>query len=366
MIACGLNVIRHDRLAMHDRQIVVNSFIPPLNSEAFYNIAMQVPGEGKKFFENHINGVRKAPISTYIAVTDKCMYRCGHCSAYRFMKDAKAGSEFDTGQLIGIVRQLQALGVGIIGFTGGEPLLRKDLETVVASVGPSCVSFVFTTGYGLSLERARALKKAGLFGIAVSLDSPDAEKHDAFRQYEGAFDTAVEAIKNAKQAGLYTMSQTVATAEALHDGEIRELALYLKSLHIDEMRIMEPLPCGRLEGKSESVLTDEETEQLKRLHILFNGNRKYPKTSVFPYFESEDQFGCGAGTQHSFVDAGGNFGPCDFIGKSYGNLLREDVFEVWNRIHSAAGKPRCHCLAKKHGDAGCLPKFYRLMGGIRS
>jgi len=371
MIVCGLNVIKHDRLALHEGQILVNSFIPPLNSEAFHNMVLQVPGDGEAFFVNHVEGIRKAPISSYIAVTNRCMYCCWHCSAQKPWSPEGTieteNKQLTTEQLLYIVEQLQTLGVSIIGFTGGEPLLRTDLETIISSITLASTSFVFSTGYGLDYKRACALKEAGLFGIAISIDSPDAKSHDALRQYEGSFEIAITALENAKKAGLYTMSQTVATRETLKNGDLLKLALFFKTLGIDEMRIMEPLPCGRLSGNIDSTLTEEEIEQLKQLHVTLNENKKYAKASVFPYFESEDQFGCGAGIQHSYVDASGNFGPCDFVDKTYGNILNEDVLGIWNTMHSECGKPSCTCIAK-----GCcetkdyLPKFYRLLRGVYS
>ncbi|MCL1880001.1 MAG: radical SAM protein [Actinomycetia bacterium] len=383
MVACGLNVIKHDRLVTHDGQILVNSFIPPLNSEAFRNMVMQVPGEGEAFFDNHAQGLRKAPISTYVAVTDACRYSCWHCSAQRRNVQVEGGEvgkgsegqpaggsdaagSLSTGQMLYIVEQLQLLGVSIIGLTGGEPLLRDDLETIIAAVRPTSVAYVFSTGYGLGYERACALKRAGLSGIAISVDSPNAADHDALRQYEGAFQIAIDAIVNAKKAGLYTMSQTVATKKTLQNGDLERLALLLKTLAVDEMRIMEPLPCGKLRGDRHSTLAAEEVEALKKLHITFNSSRSHIKASVFPYFESDEQFGCGAGTQHSYVDSRGNFGPCDFIDKAFGNLLDQDVFEIWKRMHVACGGPNCGCLAKCGlRSEGRMPLFYRLMKGAK-
>lgn len=363
MIKCGLNIIKNDRLVMHGRYFLVNSFIPPINSEAFRTIIDKVPGEGRIFFENHTTGIRLAPISTYIAATDKCMYHCWHCSAHKFMKDAALGSELTTFQLKEIVSKLQQLGVGIIGFTGGEPLLRGDLEEIIATIDSRSVSYVFTTGYNLSYQRALSLKQAGLFGIAISIDSLDRDSHNKMRGNNQAYDHAIEAIKNAKKAGLYTMSQTVCTREMLLSGGIFKLARYLKTLHIDEMRIMEPLPCGILKDKQDEILNEVEKERLKQLHIQLNNNYQYPKASVFPYFESAEQFGCGAGVQHSYVDGKGNFGPCDFIDQTYGSLLQEDVSDIWKKIHETVKGPHCKCLAK-HGDA-CkqLPQFYQLMKG---
>ena len=67
--------------------------------------------------------------------------------------------------------------------------------------------------------------------------------------------------------------------------------------------------------------------------------------------------------QHSYVDAHGNFGPCDFIDKTYGNLLEEDVKTVWTRLRSATHGPHCLCLAKHCRAYQELPDFYRLMKG---
>ncbi len=378
MIKCGFNAIKHDRLSEHDGNYLLNSFIPPLNSPVFLNIALQVPGEGADFFENHIQGKRLAPISAYIATTGKCRYYCWHCSAAASVLQREV--EPDTTVLLEIVKKLQDLGVGIIGFTGGEPLLRDDLEQVISSIDRrKSISLVFSTGFGLTLERAATLKSAGLFGIAVSLDSISQEKHDRLRGYPGAYEQALQAIRHAKKAGLYTMSQTVCTRELLAGGEIYELAALLQAEGIDEMRIIEPLPCGKLSDSHPAILTLSEQNELKKLHITLNRNKRYPKASVFPYFESAEQFGCGAGSQHSYVDTSGNYGPCDFLNLSYGNLLTDDIRDVWQRMHTASGGPRCFCQAKSSGsgsnadsgtgrsmDSHALPKFYRLLGGSTS
>lgn len=371
LIRCCKNVIKHDRLILHEGNYMVNSFLPPINSHAFYQIAMKVPGQGADFFENHTTGKRLAPISTYIAVTHKCMYHCWHCSASRFM--GNSNKEMTTEQFLTVVKKIRDLGVGIIGFTGGEPLLRKDLEqaiSIASAPSDNCkakqmhaMTLVFTTGYGLDLKRAQSLKKAGLFGIAISLDSVSFIKHDKMRGVEGAFEQAVVAIQNAKKVGLFTMCQTVCTRDLLQSGEIYEIAKYAKSLDIDEMRIMEPIPCGSMQECPEEVLTKEEQKKLISIHVEMNENKIYPKVSVFPYVESEDQYGCGAGSQHSFIDADANFGPCDFLPISYGNLLSEEAEVIWNRMHEDIGKPKCTCCAKCKEKEVKLPKYYRLMGG---
>ncbi|WP_288221201.1 radical SAM protein [uncultured Clostridium sp.] len=368
IIRCASNVIKNDRLIIHYGNFVVNSFLPPLNSRAYRSIVDAVPGKGEEFFVNHTTGDRLAPISTYVAVTSRCMYNCWHCSAKRFIKDKDDTSkEMTTDEVKKIVKDLQNLGVGIIGFTGGEPLLRKDLEEIISTIDSRSISFMFSNGYSLSYEKAKALKEAGLFGVGISIDSLYKESHDKKRGYIGAYDNSINAMKNSKKAGLYTMAQTVCTKEMLNSKEIRKLAMYLKTVGIDELRILEPIPCGALLVNKDEIFNLEDKKKLINLHIEFNKNKDYPKTSVFPYIESKEQFGCGAGVQHSYIDNEGNFMPCDFVPESFGNVLNEDINDIWNKMHTKLGKAKTYCYAKKCDkcNENKLPKYYRLLKGER-
>ncbi len=369
LIRCARNAIRNDRFIIHNGNFIVNSFLPPLNSKAYRSIVDAVPGKGGDFFINHTTGKRLAPISTYIAVTSRCMYNCWHCSAKRFIKDKDDTSkEMSTDEVKKIVKYLQNLGVGIIGFTGGEPLLRKDLEEIIATIDNRSIAFIFSNGYSLSYEKAKALKQAGLFGVGISIDSLCKENHDKKRGYIGAYDNSINAMRNSKKAGLYTMAQTVCTKEMLNSKEIYELARYLKKLGIDELRILEPIPCGALLINKDEIFNLEDKKKLINLHIEFNKNKEYPKTSVFPYIESKDQFGCGAGVQHSYIDNEGNFMPCDFVPEAFGNVLNEDIKEIWNNMHKKLGKAKTYCYAKKcyKCNENQLPKYYRLLKGYKN
>lgn len=365
-IRCAMNVIKNDRLVIHNGNFVVNSFLPPLNSVAYKSIVDAVPGEREDFFNNHTNGKRLAPISTYIAITGRCMYNCWHCSAKRFIKDKDDNSkEMTIEEVKDIIESLQNLGVGIIGFTGGEPLLRTDLEEIISSIDNRSISYLFTNGYSLDLNRAKALKKAGLFGVGISIDSLYKENHDKKRGYNGAYENSISAIKNCKEAGLYTMAQTVCTKEMLKSGEIYKLGKFLRDLGVDEVRILEPIPCGSLLVKSDEIFSKEDKEELINLHIKFNRDKNYPKTSVFPYVESKDQFGCGAGVQHSYIDDKGNFLPCDFVSEPFGNVLKEDIKDIWDKMHEKLGRAKTYCYAKKCDKCNedKLPKYYRLLKG---
>lgn len=70
------------------------------------------------------------------------------------------------------------MGVFWLGFTGGEPLLHKDLVEIVKSVGDDCAIKLFTTGSNLTPQLAKELKEAGLLYVSISLDHWDEAEHD--------------------------------------------------------------------------------------------------------------------------------------------------------------------------------------------
>lgn len=360
------NMTKHERIIKHNGSYIINSFLPPLNSEAFMSTMKNVQGEGADFYTSHVEGKNLAPVSTSIAVTKKCMYNCWHCHASKMMKQEQ--KDLTATQLIKIIKDLQKFGVGIISFTGGEPLIRNDLEEIISEIDDRSITIIFSSGFGLTKERAIKLKKSGLFGIAISFDSVIPEVHDTKRGYKGAYQIALDAIHHAKNAKLYTIGQVTCTRELLQTGEIHDIAEFLKKQNIDELRILDPIPSGNLENQPNEVLTQKEKEELVKLHHLFNSKKKYPKTSVVSYVESEDQFGCVAGFKHSYIDYEGNLTACDFMDKSYGNLINEPMEKVFKKMRDACGGPKCGCFAKK--QAGCanvnevkIPKYYRLLGG---
>ena len=96
----------------------VNTFFPPYPSAAFDR------------FLGAVLERRRVPFSTYFAVTDECPYRCPHCSYGKHQKGS-----LDTEGAKDVIRQIESLGTAMIGFTGGEPLMREDIVELVDYVG---------------------------------------------------------------------------------------------------------------------------------------------------------------------------------------------------------------------------------------
>jgi MoaA/NifB/PqqE/SkfB family radical SAM enzyme len=329
-----------EKVVPYEGKLVYSSFLPPIPSKAADQV-LDALDMSKGAFDAQLTGRRRAPISMYIAITECCPYHCAHCSAV----GRNPVQELTTSEMKKVLADLQGMGTAIIGFTGGEPLLRADLCELIASIDERSVSFLFTTGYGLTLEKARAFKKAGLFAVGISLDDADPKRMDELRGREGAFDKAVEAVKLCREAGLYTMTQTVGGRDSLRTGHLQKIIALSKTLDVHEVRVLENMPSGRLAKVSEDrILTASDRDELRAFNVAMNKEKGLPKISVFAYTEDKSRFGCGAGTQHSYLDAAGTLYPCDFVPLSFGNVRERPIAELWREMHRRIGMPRQTCM----------------------
>lgn len=331
---------REDKVIRHEGKWIVSSFLPPVPSRAANQVLLAVP-ETPSRFEALTAGRRLAPISMYVAVTERCPYQCTHCSAVGREPVADRSSQ-DMKALLGA---LQDMGTAIIGLTGGEPLLRDDLCDLIASLDDRSVSILFTSGYGLTRDKAQALKRAGLFAAGISLDSDEAGEMDARRGRAGAFEQAVQAVRFCREAGLYTLTQTVAGRDSLASGKLEKIVRLSGKLGAHEVRVLETMPSGRLAKIGpEHILSAREREELKRFHVAMNRRKDVPKVSVFAHTEDAQRYGCGAGTQHSYIDGAGNLYPCDFVPLAFGNIRDRPIAGLWRAMHEQIGKTRQTCM----------------------
>lgn len=313
---------------------MLNSFVPPFPGRAF-----------ERAFENLLSDRRFSPVSAFLAVTAECPYACGHCSAAMRRRGYLSTEAWHSA-----IAQLHGLGASIIGLTGGEPVTRPDLPELVRAVGRGgAESIVFTSGAGVTEAKARELADAGLWAMCVSLDSPHPAEHDRLRGHRGAFDDAVQAVELSRAHGFYTMIGAVATRSFVEQETYRSLHALARRLRVDELRIVEPMPCGRLrEEREEHLLTQSHIHALRRFHRTINHAGRLPKVCAFNQIESPEVFGCAGGIQHLYVDSAGNVCPCDFTPLSFGNLTEEPLAVVWRRMIDAMGRPRRHCIVQKH------------------
>lgn len=333
---------------MPDGRFVINSFLPPM------------PGKGyERMFNNLVSGRRISPVSAYIAVTSNCTYDCWHCS-YKNREQDELSLEI----ISETIDNLVDIGVSIIGLTGGEPTLRTDLVDIVTKISNNADSMIFTNGFGFDDHLALKLKHAGLWAVAVSLDSHLPEEHNKKRGSNIAYTKAIEAIKVAKRHSFYTMLTTVPDRDILISGNYKEIYKLARELSVDEFRLVEPMPTGKLFSCDSCLLDDKLREDLKKFHKEINKKNLIPKVCSFALIESEEYFGCCAGSMHLFIDSAGNVCPCDFTPLMFGNIKEISLQECWQRMNDTFKLPRKSCFIQENYQlirdhyTGTLPLSY--------
>jgi Fe-coproporphyrin III synthase len=132
--------------------------------------------------------------------TRRCNLRCVHC--YSQSENLKYPNELDTDEALAMIEDLARFGAPVLLFSGGEPLMRQDLFTLVeAAVALNMRAVISTNGTLITPRQAERLRTANLSYVGVSLDGLR-EVNDAFRGLPGAFDLALEGIRNCRAAGI--------------------------------------------------------------------------------------------------------------------------------------------------------------------
>ena len=327
--------LRRERFLRHRGRWVVHSFLPPFPGTAF-----------ERAFENLLGDGRIRPLSAFVAITADCPADCWHCS----LKNRRLGKPLDREAWLDVIDALNRMGTSIIGLTGGEPLTQPYLPELVraAKQGGAEVE-LFTCGIGLTREMGQSLREAGLWAMGVSLDHTTPEIVNQKRRTQVAFDAAMSALNMARDLGFYTFINAVADRQMVLDGEYQKLHDLARRLKIQELRLIEPMPCGRLTDEGhDALLRPEEVETLRRFHRDINRRGRRPKVCAFNEVESPELFGCSAGFQHLYIDPGGSVCPCDFTPLSFGNVQEEPLAEIWQRMNRAMGQPRCDCFIQAH------------------
>jgi Fe-coproporphyrin III synthase len=133
-------------------------------------------------------------------MTKACNLKCAHC--YAQATAGPANDELSTAEAKTLIDDLADYGSPVILFSGGEPLMRPDLpELARYAVAKGMRAVISTNGTLIDQDKAKELKDIGLSYVGVSLDGMK-PMHDKFRGVEGAFEQALEGIRNCKQAGL--------------------------------------------------------------------------------------------------------------------------------------------------------------------
>lgn len=358
--AAGPSLLAPYKYAVFNGHLYVDCFYPRFPGKVFDRLVAQLLANlGRPPAE-----WSPATFALILSMTKKCVYRCEHCYAIETLGSRDVLSLDD---LRRIAREFRRLGVGVIAWEGGEPLMRFDeLLTLVRENRDETEALVATTGWGLTREKAERLAEAGLVSAIISLDHWEADKHNAFRRNRKAFDAAVAGVRLFREAGVLPSVCICATRETVAEGGLYRYLELAREIGAAFVQILDATPSGSYLGK-DVILGEAQLAEIRRFHREVNGEprwRDHPSVSARALLEDDGQYGCCAGNALCYVDSSGNLQACDLLQISFGNVVEEGADAPWRRMkswfpHMIAG--RCPAqtlherLAEVHARAPSLP-----------
>jgi GTP 3',8-cyclase len=325
--------------------------------------------------EAHIKDRLDRPLKDLrISVTDQCNFRCIYCMPaeifgpdFRFLKQ----EELLTVDEMAVIAECFAnLGVEKIRITGGEPLLRTDLPTLIEKLTQiKGIKDIALTTNGVHLVKfAKTLKEAGLKRVNVSLDAID---EDIFKKMNGigiGVKPILKGISAAKEAGLEVKVNMVVKKGA-NDSQIVPMAKYFKKEGIT-IRFIEFMDVGTSNGWdfSQVVTKKEIYEQISQIHPLESINPAYfgEVASRYRYIGTNIEVGFISSVTESFcssctrarISADGTLYTCLFAtnGVPLKELLRQGaekslieqtIISTWNKRADRYSEERTEQSAKE-------------------
>lgn len=169
---------------------------------------------------------KKIPLSTTFALTFVCNLECSHCGAD--IDNSKAHLDLNTDRILELIKEMKHAGMLRVGFTGGEPLVRKGIDKIIDESHKNNLMISLTSN-GWHAERyLESLKKVNL--LIISIDGTEAV-HDFIRRKQGSFKKAINAIKRAKEKNIPVLVNTCVMSSNLDD--MPNMSKLIKELNVN-------------------------------------------------------------------------------------------------------------------------------------
>lgn len=312
-----------------------------------------------------------------INLTRRCNLACAHCYLDATTLAGGDADELATHEVQALLEDVASLAQGtMVVLTGGEPLLRGDLDALIRhGTARGLPMVVGTNGTLLDEARVGALKAAGALGLGISLDSLDAASHDRFRGRDGAWARTMAGIECCRRLGMdfqLHFSVTDANAE-----ELPAMAEFARSCGARSLNVFFLVCVGR--GQTVSALAPHRYEAL--LAQLIELQSAYPGLIVRPRcaphvkrvahqlrpqqalnrISGREGDGCIAGLHYARVNHRGGVTACPYIEQEVGSLRTQRLSALWSGAEQFA-RLRAPALRGKCGAC----EYRRLCGGCRA
>ncbi|WP_167616750.1 radical SAM/SPASM domain-containing protein [Maribellus sediminis] len=253
-------------------------------------------------------------------ITNRCQLQCSHCYDWDNI-DSRDHLSLD--QLKEILQKIEKQGIRHVQLSGGEPLTRfNDMISILEEAASRIDFWLLTSGFGLTEEKARALKKAGLVGANISLDHWEEDEHNRFRNNPRSFEWVLKAVENCRKAGILVSLSMCATREFTSKENLEKYIQLAKNIGAHFIRILEARQVGRFSDKRVHLGKDR-IDMISDFVIRMNNDPQfndYPIVVFYGYHQRK--LGCmGAGNRYLYIDANGDFHACPFCRGRRGNAL---------------------------------------------
>jgi cyclic pyranopterin phosphate synthase len=262
-----------------------------------------------------LNTLGHAPLDTLgralrdlrVSVTDRCNFRCTYCMPrevfgreYAFLPREEILTFEEIARLAGVA---VGLGVRKIRLTGGEPLVRRDLERLVAMLAPLGVDLTLTTNGSLLAAKAAALRGAGLDRVTVSLDALDDATFMAMNDARFPVAGVLEGIAAAAAAGLRPVKVNMVVKRGVNESSVLPMARHFRgSGHV--LRFIEYMDVGHSNGwRLDDVVTADE--------IVATVDAAYPLEPLPPDYPGE------VATRWRYRDGAGEVGVIASVSRPF-------------------------------------------------
>jgi len=312
-----------------------------------------------------------------INLTRRCNLACAHCYMDAETRLGGGEGELTTDEVRGLLDEIASRdNETMVVLTGGEPLLRRDLEQLVAHGARLGLSMVVgTNGVLLNEERVKALKAAGAMGMGISLDSLDPDSHDDFRGCPGSWERTLNGMDHCRRHDLPFQVHFSVTEKNAH--EVQSMIDFTQASGVHVLNIFFLVCTGR--GETISDITPARYEQvLKQLieaqeqtrdliirarcaphykRVAYEHNPQSPLTRAQGY----EGGGCLAGIHYCRITPEGGVTACPYIPHEDGSIRERSFWEIWDSAPRFA-QLRNPTLRGKCGKC----EYQRLCGGCRA
>jgi MoaA/NifB/PqqE/SkfB family radical SAM enzyme len=319
--------------------------------------------------------LRRRPFQCLLQVTNRCNMKCRFCDFWP--NGALPHEELTIDEFRRLAGQLSNLGRFLVSIEGGEPFVRPDLTAIVGAFADDHIPLLFTNGWYVTPAAARELFAAGLAQVGVSIDYPDAARHDSQRGLAGAFVRAWHAVAAFRDAAPHGQRQ-VHVMTVLMEDNWRDLDALLEMSAArgvgHSVTLLSPNGFRRAPGQRlPAAQLSGELVALWRKHSHFRTFRDY-LTRIDTFLTADTMPTCRAGIQSFNIDHVGNVSTCiEKIDSVAGNIRQEPLAAIHDRLVQRDEAATCQAcwtacrgFSQALGGGGTLGTWWDLVTRMRS